>query len=268
MIKLIASDLDGTLLQNGAQSLPTEVIPFIEHLATAHGILFVAASGRQYPNLVRLFGSASKHMAFICENGSLVFYKDKLIASHPMERETALAISHDILQQPGCEVQISGEKTCYLIPKSEAFVDRMVNHVKNDIKLLATPEDHPEPYYKVSVYEASGIVAGHGPELLSLHKAHAQGTISGFGWLDFVAPDVNKGRALTELMETLQLTPSECAAFGDNYNDLEMLSTVKYGYVMNNAIEEIRNQFEYHCDDVVTAIKELLKLTKYEAVGK
>ena len=29
MIKLIASDLDGTLLQNGAQSLPPEVIPFI-----------------------------------------------------------------------------------------------------------------------------------------------------------------------------------------------------------------------------------------------
>ena len=66
MIKLIASDLDGTLLQNGAQSLPAEVIPFIEKLAIEHGILFVAASGRQYPNLVRLFGSASKHMAFIC----------------------------------------------------------------------------------------------------------------------------------------------------------------------------------------------------------
>ena len=86
MIKLIASDLDGTLLQNGAQSLPEHVIPFIEKLATEHGILFVAASGRQYPNLLRLFGSASKHMAFICENGSLVFHKDKLLAGHPMDK--------------------------------------------------------------------------------------------------------------------------------------------------------------------------------------
>lgn len=262
MIKLIASDLDGTLLQNGAQSLPPNVIPFIEKLATEHGILFVAASGRQYPNLVRLFGSASKHMAFICENGSLVFYQDKLIASHPMERDTALAISHDILSLPGCELQISGEKTCYLIPKDESFLDRMVNHVKNNIKVLATPEDHPEPYYKISIYEASGIATGHGPELLARHKDKSQGTISGFAWLDFVAPDVNKGRALTELTNILGISPEECAAFGDNYNDLEMLSAVKYGYVMNNAIEEIRNQFDYHCDDVVTAIKELLRISE------
>ena len=260
MIKLIASDLDGTLLQNGAQSLPENVIPFIEKLAVEHGILFVAASGRQYPNLVRLFGSASKHMAFICENGSLVFHKDRLIAGHPMDKEAALTISHDILSLPGCERQISGEKTCYLIPKSDCFVDRMVNHVKNDIKLLAAPEDHPEPYYKVSVFEESGIAEGHGPELLARHKDKSQCTISGKAWLDFVAPDVNKGKALQELISLLGITSGECAAFGDNFNDLEMLDSVKYGYVMDNAIDEIKSRYNYHCSDVIASIKELLKI--------
>lgn len=260
MIKLIASDLDGTLLQNGAQSLPEGVIPFIEKLSAEHNILFVAASGRQYPNLVRLFGSASKHMAFICENGSLIFYQDKLLAGHPMDRETALTISHDILSLPGCELQISGEKTCYLIPKNERFVDRMVNHVKNDIKLLASPEEHPEPYYKISVFEESGIAKGHGPELLKRHKDKAQCTISGKAWLDCVAPGVNKGCALQELIDFLGITAGECAAFGDNYNDLEMLETVKHGYVMDNAIEEIKSRFNYHCSDVVTAIRALLNI--------
>lgn len=260
MIRLIASDLDGTLLQNGAQSLPPEVIPFIEKLATEHGILFVAASGRQYPNLVRLFGAASGHMAFICENGSLVFYKDKLLVSHPMEKETALAISHDILSLPGCELQISGEKTCYLIPKSESFLDRMVNHVKNDIIVIDTPESHPEPYYKISMFEASGIADGHGPALLARHRDKSQGTISGFAWLDFVAPNVNKGRALQELIDTLGIDASECAAFGDNYNDLEMLDVVKYGYIMDNATSEIKSKYNYHCSDVITAIRELLHI--------
>lgn len=260
MIKLIASDLDGTLLQNGAQSLPPEVIPFIEKLATEHNILFVAASGRQYPNLIRLFGAASKHMAFICENGSLVFYRDKLLVSHPMGKEVALAISHDILSLPGCELQISGEKTCYLIPKSEKFLDRMVNHVKNDIKVIATPEEHPEPYYKISVFEESGIAEGHGPKLLARHKDKAQCTISGKAWLDCVAPNVNKGRALQELIDSLGIDASECVAFGDNYNDLEMLDVVKYGYVMDNASNEIKSKFNYHCSDVVTAIRELLSL--------
>ncbi len=45
MIKLIASDLDGTLLQNGAQALTPRTVPLILRLAEC-GIIFAAASGR------------------------------------------------------------------------------------------------------------------------------------------------------------------------------------------------------------------------------
>ena len=58
MIKLIASDLDGTLLHGGAQELPQRTIQLIHEL-TQKGIHFVAASGRQYPNMRRLFAPHS-----------------------------------------------------------------------------------------------------------------------------------------------------------------------------------------------------------------
>ena len=54
MIKLVASDLDGTLLQNGAQALNPSIFPVIQKLQKK-GIHFVAASGRQYWNLRNLF---------------------------------------------------------------------------------------------------------------------------------------------------------------------------------------------------------------------
>ena len=55
MIKFIASDVDGTLIQDGSQRLQKRLFPLIRKLKDM-GILFVAASGRQYPNLYRLFG--------------------------------------------------------------------------------------------------------------------------------------------------------------------------------------------------------------------
>lgn len=70
MIKLVASDLDGTLLLNGAQSLPEELFPLIKELKEL-GILFVAASGRQYANMKRMFAPVVDDMAFIAENGGL-----------------------------------------------------------------------------------------------------------------------------------------------------------------------------------------------------
>lgn len=64
MTKLVASDLDGTLLLNGTQSLPEELFPLIKKLKEL-GILFVAASGRQYANMKRLFEPVADEMAFI-----------------------------------------------------------------------------------------------------------------------------------------------------------------------------------------------------------
>lgn len=54
MVKLIASDLDGTLLQNGAHDVNPIVFDQIRTLKE-HGIMFAAASGRQYLNLRRRF---------------------------------------------------------------------------------------------------------------------------------------------------------------------------------------------------------------------
>ena len=76
-IKFIASDLDGTLLLNGAQKVSEELIPLIKRL-NDEGIIFCAASGRQYPNLRRLFGEVADELMYICENGSVIIYKDKL----------------------------------------------------------------------------------------------------------------------------------------------------------------------------------------------
>lgn len=253
MIRLIASDLDGTLLQNGAQSLTPETIAAIEQLAIKHNILFVAASGRQYPNLYRLFGSASKHMAFICENGSLLYYKDSLIFSKEMDRTLALSISHDIMNTDGCEVQLAGRQTVYIAPKGEEFYDYLKNVVKNDVEKLTALEEMPEPIYKVSVFEQQGI-EHHGPTLAKRWEGQAKITVSGGRWMDFVDNSIDKGAALTALMQHLSIRPEECAAFGDNFNDIEMLHIVAYGYIMDNAVEELKKRYSLHCKDVLTTI--------------
>ena len=71
MIKLIASDLDGTLLLNHAQSLNPGTAKLIHEL-TKQGRIFAAASGRQDPNLYRWVHGVEDEIAYLCENGALV----------------------------------------------------------------------------------------------------------------------------------------------------------------------------------------------------
>lgn len=244
MIKLIASDLDNTLLQNGSQMLTPRAIPLILRLAE-NGILFVAASGRQYPNLLRLFGKAADSMAFICENGSFVTYQDNIIAKTGMEPSSTRLLIKDILAKEGCEVLISGERTSYVLPKTTQFLSHMQDTVKNNVQIIHNLNEIPEEIIKVSVYEKEGI-AKHAPYFLERFGTVAKCTVSDLHWIDFVHPDVNKGTALSSLLAHLSIRPDEAAAFGDNYNDLEMLSLVGSGFVMENAAPEIKARF-CHC---------------------
>ena len=95
MIKLIASDLDGTLLRNGAQALSPDVFPLIQKLKEK-GIHFIAASGRQYASMWRLFEPVKDEISYITENGSLCIHENQIMKRAFMDRELGLRIMEDI----------------------------------------------------------------------------------------------------------------------------------------------------------------------------
>ena len=70
-VKMICSDLDGTLLQYGKKTLEPLIFAQIEALAD-RGILFCPASGRQYTSLRALFAPVADRCAFLCENGGVL----------------------------------------------------------------------------------------------------------------------------------------------------------------------------------------------------
>ncbi len=120
MLKLIASDLDGTLLQ-GTREISREAVAMIKKLSEM-GILFAAASGRQYPNLRRLFEPVKDDIAYICENGALVVYQGRVLHKDVFDRTLGDEILESILEKESAEALVSGESTCYIQPKKPSFM--------------------------------------------------------------------------------------------------------------------------------------------------
>lgn len=83
MIKLIACDMDGTLLDS-QKRLPDGLLPALERLR-AQGTLFAVASGRQYAALRRDLEALVPHILFICENGALVMQNDWRLHIDPID---------------------------------------------------------------------------------------------------------------------------------------------------------------------------------------
>ena len=117
-VKMICSDLDGTLLQYGRSEISGEIFEEIGELAR-HGILFCPASGRQYTSLRKLFAPVADRCVFLCENGAVVYRDGKVIAKTPMPRQLAEDIAWDMWNNSDGrgEVMLSGETTSYLMER-------------------------------------------------------------------------------------------------------------------------------------------------------
>ena len=164
-----------------------------------------------------------------------------------MERERALALAHQIMDIPACEVLISGVNTSYLCPKKRDVVDHIRYFVGNNLAILPTVEDMPEDIVKVSAYCPQGAVEVQ-PVLGPKWENTFHHAIAGEAWLDFNL--ANKGTGLRQLCKALDVKPEEVMAFGDNFNDLPMLEAAGCPYIMDNAAPELRAKFPNHCRSV------------------
>ena len=261
-LRLIASDLDGTLLLDGAQKLEEGTCELIRRLQEEKGICFLAASGRQYYSLQRLFAPIRKGIGYLCENGSISYVAGKKIHQELMPEDLAREIITTILQQVGLEALASGEQYCYVQPKTEGFFSHMQDIVGNRTKELSDLLSFPEPYMKVSLFERGGLTDI--PYWRERFGNRCTVQTGGGEWLDLMPFGVNKGTALQKVLQELDIAPEDCIAFGDNDNDAEMLSLVGCPITMDTAKPAIHSMGKYHTDTVEHALLRILEGEGYE----
>lgn len=261
MIKLVASDLDGTLLQGGAQELPPRAIELI-HQLTQKGIYFVSASGRQYDNQCRVFEKIKDEISFIAENGSICVHQGEVISRATIDDELASRILEEIKKQNHFEVVVSREDTCFIEDHDPAFVNHIVNVMQNTTQIVDDITKVEGPILKIAICNMTD-----GPHIIDKYLKHLQDMFgdeikvvtSGNLWIDFIAPGANKGTALKTLLELLHVRPEECMAFGDQYNDVEMLQLVGTSYSMSNAAPGIAYYSTYVTDSVEDVLEDLIQ---------
>ena len=77
MIRMVITDIDGTLVKDGSRTLPPELVKTIGGLLD-RGVYFVAASGRSKVSMERLFGPLKERIYYAACNGTLMGSSQKL----------------------------------------------------------------------------------------------------------------------------------------------------------------------------------------------
>ncbi len=216
MLKMVVSDLDGTLI-NGESTLPENVAAMIKELKR-RGILFAVASGRKICELKNIFSEFENDIIFIACDGAYALYRGETILKETIDKKII-----NCLDFPFESFSDKLGDTVKIIAKSKDIKERTKNQIKINRMLSKVYDD--------------------------------------FGICEFVKYGVNKGTALSKILNRLLIKPSEVLAFGDNLNDKEMLKLIPKSYAAGNAKNEIKQICRYETQNVCETVFNIIENT-------
>ncbi|WP_125762392.1 Cof-type HAD-IIB family hydrolase [Companilactobacillus hulinensis] len=243
MIKLIATDMDGTFLKDN-MTYDEERFSELYKKMEQQGIRFVIASGNQYAQIKSYF-TKYPDMIYISDNGAYIRDLNQIYAVHTFSDDNYQQILERISTIPNIQILMSAVDIAYM-PADEdpAQIQKMSNYYYNlelvdDFRTL-------KDVMKVSITCPPEKTAQTVELLSELVDGLADVTSSGNGDIDLVQPNRNKAAGLNELGDVLKIELSEMAAFGDGGNDLEMLQEVGLSVAMSNAQPAVAKAANHH----------------------
>lgn len=240
MIKLIASDLDGTLVPEATQDVNPELFDTIREL-NDKGIIFVAASGREFDTMKTIVDPIGDIIYCISNNGGRItkFMREN-IAMYSLEWELAKRAIAEVKKDDRVDfVSANTADGTYTDSCNEEVLDWLINGYGLNAIRVDDMLEKPMNILKISVLtkcDASEVVEYYQEKFGK--ECHV--TVAGDKWIDFTHSLADKGIALKNLIESLGIKPEETWAFGDNNNDISMLKVAGVGFASPIARDEVK----------------------------
>ena len=266
MIKLIASDMDGTLL-NSDHKIPKENIELIK-FAQKNGIQFVVATGRAYYEALPALNDENIKCDVISFNGGIIYDKNgNIINITPMKLKD-LYYTIEILKSLEISYQLYTKNTIYtnsIETDITAYIDLIrangeepnEQHLRQEARnRLAlghiTEVDNIELYLNQENNPAIKVIGisndleklKHATELLSGND-NISVTSSGANNVEIMDKKATKGEALKIVADIHDVNLKNAIAIGDNLNDQAMLDIVEYSIAMKNGNKELQKTSKF-----------------------
>lgn len=247
MIKLIATDMDGTFLDEKGlydRERFEQVLGDLEK----RDIPFVVASGNNMGRLGLMFEGFLDRISFVADNGTHVIDRGEELVRHTMPPELVKQfLTYIGDKQVSYCVSLSNESSVYLLEdaylpiETFAIEKEQLDLFVSRIKRLKSFDDLPdEPILKMGMIlpeaECDAILADFNANF----PGNLTATTSGYGSVDVIETGLHKAWGLQHLLDKWGIAPHEVMAFGDGGNDIELLQLTPISFAMDNAPDNVK----------------------------
>ena len=242
-IKLIAADMDGTLLDGNAElsDYNAEILKAL----IKNGIEIIFATGRPFES-VKKFKDAinNDNCSIICNGAAVADTNGKFLYTKSMDENSSKMII-DLFNESkdGICLNIYSDGKYYI--SEEGFYFKKYIEREGIENIIVGLE-------KIEIFEFVKVLfLGEHEKLLTLQEninksiQNADAVFSHPEFLEIIPKGVNKAHALKWLCDKKKIDYKNIMVFGDNYNDLDMINLAGIGVAVQNAVDEVKNNADY-----------------------
>ena len=231
MIKLIASDMDGTFL-DGNECVPEGSYDLVMRLRDA-GIQFVASSGRRFDTLHELFEPVVDCMDFVASNGAQVMVAGELVDLEVFSHAAVKRRARVVDMFDTMHLALFDETRSYLLDDEARFEREVDKNLPNPVRVYAVPSPQVN-ILKASVYCDEDVM-----DMAYILSRELDDDFvfapSGRKWIDVMQRGVSKATGVSQVLDAHGIRAHEMMAFGDSMNDYEILRMAGTSVAMGNA---------------------------------
>ena len=266
MFKIIFSDIDGTLIHDALEVTPKTHQSLSD--AVNSGVRFVPVSARMPEAIKPIIKDFLPQVPMISYNGAFIQDENgQVIDSCPMSPQAAQAICQYLEKEvPDVAWNVySGEKWL-----SQNRMNKWISSEEKVVSLVSQESDLEAIGHLSEVHKL--LLMGE-PEKMVVLEEKLRELYPGLSiarslpyYIEVMANGIQKGRAVNLLADHYGVDMSETLAFGDNFNDIDMLEAAGEAYVMANALKEVKERIGHvtanHNHDGIALVLEKFKLAR------
>lgn len=261
MINFIVCGLEDIFIKDGIKEVPEDTIELISRLQQEN-IKFAVATGLNYDSIKSLFGRVKNDIIYICNDGGMIIYQDKIISKTPIDRLVCFDVVAEMEKEEyGDDIRLlfstdkgvvtnNGDADFMTYLKGIGIIPEVIENIRvaqGDIT-------------KITLCSKNGFDEKTYEHIYTKWAGKVNVNIANSNQAFITGPLVTKGTAIALVQHVYDISEEDTVVFGAGYSDIDMFEHSYYSYAMQSSDAQVKHAAKHIAENVNTILEDVMRM--------